>query len=259
MVGVKTSVYPFPVLRCGSDLLTGLESRNRSLEIEAHVCSLDPEPLAHTRSTTLLNQDPKSQFKLQMAREIDMLQIIEVMNEATVYAAHRISELPGVIIDKKYNNTTPVNGYRMKYSLDKAKERVLSSISSQLFCPQNSSVVVDGVKMSVATGMAVYGNGGKTSLPSTSRASRFYGYMFKDVTMSTGCSQDNCHHYAIGDIYDTSNSGRGRIVALSYKKNEKGLSYPAKILCRCSGTNLIAWVKVTISVIKKSTIIKVKL
>lgn len=88
----------------GTDLITGLERRNRSIELESYVKSFDPEPVAHARSRSILDQPEESQFLYQKARVASMSKIFEVMDEATQYAAYQAMQLPGVEVDSRFIN-----------------------------------------------------------------------------------------------------------------------------------------------------------
>ena len=56
----------------GSDLIDGLERRNRSIEVDASTNKLDPEPIAHARSRNILGQDSQSTFDIQQSSSVEL-------------------------------------------------------------------------------------------------------------------------------------------------------------------------------------------
>ena len=92
--------------------------------------------------------------------------------------------------------------------------------------------------------MAIYGNGGRTNLPSTSRAPRFYGYVFQELSLEVVCSNPDHRRISIGDIFPGPDGNSGKVMVMGYKKHLRGLAYPTKVMCKCTGTNRVIWVKV---------------
>ena len=123
-----------------------------------------------------------------------------------------------------------------------SENKVVDKIS-KTYVNSRNTVVVSGIEMKLDTSMAVYGNGGCTLLPSASRASRFYGYVYKDISLEVECNAPNHHIYCIGDTYSCT-IGFGKIMALAFKKNMKGLAYPARVMCKCAGVYCVIWVKI---------------
>ena len=91
--------------------------------------------------------------------------------------------------------------------------------------------------------MAIYGNSGMTTLPAASRASRFFSYVFEEIQLTFECSELNHNNVKVGEKY-VSSKATGRVVGLSYRKNSKGLEYPATSICKCVGMKRCAWIRV---------------
>ena len=89
--------------------------------------------------------------------------------------------------------------------------------------------------------MAIYGNGGRTNLPSASRASRFYGYVFQEVSLEVICDHDGHRSFSIGDIFHGPNGHTGKILAMGYKKHSRGLAYPTKTMCKCTDLHSVSF------------------
>lgn len=138
----------------GTDLIDGLERRNRSIELESHVKSFDPEPVAHARSRSMLSNKEDSAFKNQKARDVDMKTIFKVMNEATNYAAYQASQLAGVRIEMQFVDTkldkSEANAIRERYSLDistvRVKDKLLKPVAPN---QKRKAVIVAGVEMHI--------------------------------------------------------------------------------------------------------------
>ena len=148
---------------------------------------------------------------------------------------------------------------REDYHLDISTERVMTRINKSRQSKQKEDMVeIDGINMHLATSMAIFGNGGMTTLPGTSRASRFYGYVYKNITLKIDCDAIDHRVYTIGDMY-RGLKAHGKILAMAYKKRSRGLHYPAKVMCKCAGPFRVLWVKDVCSKTGKHSIIKVKL
>ncbi len=105
------------------------------------------------------------------------------------------------------------------------------------------------------TALTLAGNGGKTRRPATSRASRFFGYVQKPVTLqeSCGCSDsikvgtrgtfekvlrknaksNDRKRKQASDHNEGDSFVEGTVVFISYKKglNASALNYPTKCWC----------------------------
>lgn len=97
--------------------------------------------------------------------------------------------------------------------------------------------------MNAMTRMAIYGNGGHFSLPCASRAGRFFGYVYKEITLDYSCPKEEEHTWEVCDKYhDTEGNKEGKIICLFWRKKTKGLTYPAIRICPCTGSQRVAWV-----------------
>ena len=144
-----------------------------------------------------------------------------------------------------------------QYKLSISKERVLRKVNKKYGNGFTQTATVNGQEIPLKTCMAIYGNGGVTTLPGGTRASRFFSHVYEDIVLENRCRSTPTHHvYKIGDKYNSS-SLCGKIVALSYKKRSKGLNYPAVSLCGCFGMFRCAWIHVKKN--KKYFVEKVKL
>ena len=231
----------------GSDIISGLERRNRSIELESISIKFEAAPIAHARTRTVMDMTKGSTFTNERARVVEVSTIIDVMNQATNYAAFVASQLDGVVTEERFLNeeidTLEAEDIVTSYNLLIGKERLLQKLST-MYDDNKNIVSVAGVKMGISTSMAIYGNGGRTSLPSASRASRFFGYVFQEISLDIPCPLENSNHrtYRIGDRYECSEFS-GKILALAFKKTTKGLTYPAKTMCQCTGAIRVGWVK----------------
>ena len=130
--------------------------------------------------------------------------MVSTMNEATDFCAWMCSKLPGVRLSTEIEDDFDADCVRGKYKLydsnltvecldpidpwsdseDDANESPMPS--------RSDSVVVNGREMSLKTAAAIFGNGGYTRLPAQARASRFYSYAFRPITMETDCVIEDC-------------------------------------------------------------------
>lgn len=91
--------------------------------------------------------------------------------------------------------------------------------------------------------MAIYGNDGLTLIPAQSRSNRFHDYLNNEITLEGVCNKPRCNLIKIGNSFSCE-QGSGKIIALAYKRNKRGLSYPAHVLCSCYGKIRTAFVLV---------------
>ena len=226
----------------GSDLIDGLERRNRSVEVDSSTNMLDPEPIAHARSRNILDQESHSSFDVQQSRSVTLEDVVITMNKATNYAYYQACQLKGVTLSDHFCDPslgkTEASALRVDFKLDTSKDRVMAKIKKKLNVHE---------AMNLDVSMAIYGNGGRTNLPSASRASRFYGYVFQEVSLEVICDHDGHRSFSIGDIFHGPDGHTGKILAMGYKKHSRGLAYPTKTMCKCTGTFRVIWVKVKVS------------
>ena len=91
----------------GTDVVDGLSKRNRSVEIDSCVNVLQPLPIAHARSRSIMDMPKNSKFFNQKACSVgDVVGVVKVMNEATNFAAYVAMQLEGVHIEAKYISDT---------------------------------------------------------------------------------------------------------------------------------------------------------
>lgn len=212
----------------GSDLTEGLAKRNRSVEIDSMVNVLEPQPIAHSRSLSMMDY-PKtktSSFFNNKAKSVeDITNVVKIMNVATSYAAHVASQLSGVFIEdgfvSKDLDSTSAKHAIEKCNLNIGNERLLKKLNKVYGADHMGSTEVHGVTMEIKSCMAIFGNRGRTSLPSQSRASRFYWYVFEDITLNFPYPKTNSQHviYEIGDKFADEN-GSGKVVGLFWKKSK---------------------------------------
>ena len=228
----------------GSDILHGLSRRNRSVEITSYMQILQPQPIAHARSKSVMDLPKDSSFHNEKASAVGGLpDVVSIMNQATYFASYIVTQLDGVnaVTGMTQDELGPMERDLIiqEYKLDISKTRLEQKLKEKT----GDNVTVDGMQMNIKTCMAIYANGGHTRLPSASRASRFFGYVYEDVCLSLECQSHETHKiYRIGDRYIGSDVN-GRIAALNYKKTPKGLTYPATKLCSCYGCLRVAWVR----------------
>ena len=211
-----------------------------------------------------MDQNDKSTFHVERAQSVLMKDIVETMNQATDYCSYLCNKLKGVDNTsegaKKIEKLTKPEllNLRKSFNLDVATERAKGKLDYE----GPDKVVVNGRSMNIQTGITVYGNEGHTNLPATSRAARFFGYVFNEVTLTPNCNvaDSPCRSYDLGDVLHGL-KGSGKIVALSFKKNKKGLAYPASRLCKCAGPIRFAFIRIVSKQgrAKKYSIEKVKL
>ena len=183
----------------GSDAVCGLARRNRCVEVESYVHVLKPQPVAHARSRNIMRLPKSSTFNTQKARSVGSVEVIvDTMNDATHLAAHTVAKLKGVTVPQHYIQayfSQQDEGHlRSTYKLDIAGERLQEKLENVNVNHGNASYVnIDDSLMHVDTCMAIYGNGGHTKLPSASRASRFFGYVFHEVALEMPCQAKTFH------------------------------------------------------------------
>ena len=193
----------------GSDLIDGLERRNRSVEVDSSTSMLDPEPIAHARSRNILDQESHSSFDVQQSRSVTLEDVVITMNKATNYAYYQACQLKGVTLSDHFCDPslgkTEASALRVDFKLDTSKDRVMAKIKKKLNVHE---------AMNLDVSMAIYGNGGRTNLPSASRASRFYGYVFQEVSLEVICDHDGHRSFSIGDIFHGPDGHTGKILAM---------------------------------------------
>ena len=154
-----------------------------------------------------------------------------------------LPEQGSVQVSKKYMScdlgSKEATDIKIKYKLQISRSRLFAKLNKD-HGESELCAMVNSVKLDVKTCMTIYGNGGGSRLPAASRASRFFGYVFNEITLDNPCKDElNEHHeYEIGDaleILDDKSVIKGKIVALFWKKRQKGLVYPAVRLCSCTG------------------------
>ena len=170
--------------------------------------------------------------------------IVELLNLATNFAALKVSELNGVTVEEKFHGPADLSNIDMieKYNLSVCKDRVNRHLNKK-YGKSVYVATISGRQIPLKTSMAIYGNGGMTTLPAASRASRFFSYVFEEIQLTFECSELNHNNVKVGEKY-VSSKATGRVVGLSYRKNSKGLEYPATSICKCVGMKRCAWIRV---------------
>ena len=133
------------------------------------------------------------------------------MNDGTDYAAWVCSQQSGVSFNTDIDGPFDARLTVIKYNLSVGTERAHAKIIYSNLGDSNQSdnwgdadrsdtVIVGDKVIHLKTAMAVFGNGGHCRLPTTSRASRFYGYVFQPISMDNVCANEECLiKYSVGD------------------------------------------------------------
>ena len=116
----------------------------------------------------------------------------------------------------------------------------------------NEKVTCHGQVMNYRTAIAVVGNGGGTRIPASSRASRFFGYVSKHVSLNPECPQRCDSLIEVGkkgNFHCYGRTSKKTVVVkdtpirfISYRKNLQGLNYPVHRWCRHISDSCTVWV-----------------
>ena len=94
----------------GSDVVHGISKRNRSVQIDSCVKILQSQPIAHARFRSVMDMPKNSKFFNQKACSVgDIAGVVEIMNEATNFAAYVAMQLEGVHLRYTWIRYTWIN------------------------------------------------------------------------------------------------------------------------------------------------------
>ena len=105
-------------------------------------------------------------------------------------------------------------------------------------------VSYNGLYLDFRTAITIVGNGGHTRLPASSRASRFFGYVMKPVSLNPKCPESCGGGIKVGirgnfQCYSKSTKKKvavkkQTITFISYRKTFRGFNYPTHQWCHLS-------------------------
>ena len=180
------------------ELSQGLQNLNRVIELMSERLNFTPEPIARTRSKSVLGKQHQKCYTNYPARSITIQDAVATMNEATDYCSWICSKLPGVKLKNDIEDEFDANMVIEKYRLHIDEDDSVAHIEYDLEADsvwsdddrgsddgrsdiKKNQITAFGKSMSIKTAMAIHANGGYNSLPGQSRASRFFMHNFRPI------------------------------------------------------------------------------